>query len=145
MEHSRIAASQPLTGGIDTSRYESLSVPETSDVAEWKQALQTAYTSHTYLTQRNTNLSLLQQFGKNAWLIGNSQLEDELRALEKELADTKEQIDVVNVQRRSAQEVAGGEIKGLDQGWKSGIGRVLEVEVAGEQVRRDILAVRRSG
>lgn len=90
-------------------------------------------------------MALLDQFGKNAWLIGNSQLEDVLRGLERELAQTKEQIDLVVVERKNAQEAVGAEIQGLEGGWKRGVGRVLETEVAAEGVRREILEARRAG
>ena len=68
-----------------------------------------------------------------------------LRGLERELAQTKEQIDLVVVERKNAQEAVGAEIQGLEVGWKRGVGRVLETEVAAEGVRRAILEARRAG
>jgi len=150
---ARIQAKQPSTS-IDTARYESLEPPATSPhsdenhpetLTQWRSALSKAYTAQTYLQGRQTNLALLDQFGKNAWLIGNSQLEDVLRGLERELAQTKEQIDLVVVERKNAQEAVGAEIQGLEGGWKRGVGRVLETEVAAEGVRREILEARRAG
>lgn len=88
---------------------------------------------------------LLDQFGKNSWLIGNSQLEDILRGLERELAERKAEIDEVVIARKGAQEGVGPEVKGLEEGWKRGVGRVLETEVACEQLRREILERRRQG
>lgn len=72
-------------------------------------------------------------------------MEDILRDLERELAQRKTEIDVCVVERKNAQESAGGEIKGLEEGWKKGVGRVLETEVAAEGIRRQILERRRMG
>ena len=139
---------------IDLSRYEALEPPTTSPhsdekhpetLQKWRNALSKAYTSHAYLTGRQNNLALLEKFGKNAWLIGNSQLEDILRGLERELAERKTEIEMVVIERKNAQEAVGPEIMGLDEGWKRGVGRVLEVEVAAEEVRRQILDKRRHG
>lgn len=90
-------------------------------------------------------MHLLDQFGRNSWLVGNSQVEDVLRSLERELADTKQKIDVVVVERKSAQEAVAGEVKGLEEAWRGGVGRVLETEVAAEGVRREVLGRRREG
>jgi pre-mRNA-splicing factor SPF27 len=149
LEHERILSKEPLKA-IDTKRYEELDAPETdskdaANLAAWNESLRKAYTSHTYLSSRLANLALLESYGKNSWLISNSQLEDVLRGLEKELATAKSEIDDVVIARKTAQEAVGPEIKGLEEGWKKGVGRVLEVEVAGEAVRRDILERRWNG
>jgi pre-mRNA-splicing factor SPF27 len=68
-----------------------------------------------------------------------------LRGLERELAERKTEIDEVVIERKDAQEAVGGEVKGLGEVWKSGVGRVLETEVAAEGVRREILERRREG
>ncbi|RDW61085.1 hypothetical protein BP6252_12468 [Coleophoma cylindrospora] len=151
-EFARIEAKKPLQA-IDLSRYEALEPPATSPhsdekhpetLAIWREALSKAYTSHTYLTGRQTNLALLEQFGKNSWLVGNSQLEDVLKGLERELAEKKQAIDVVVVERKNRQENAGGEIKLLEENWKRGVGKVLETEVAAENLRKEILDRRRA-
>lgn len=86
---------------------------------------------------------MLEEGGKNAWLIGNSQLEDILRGLEKELADTKTDAEEVNRQRKIAQEASQGELVSLQDTWKRGIGAVLDVELASEGIRMQILEHRR--
>ncbi|KAM0149229.1 hypothetical protein ACHAQE_009505 [Botrytis cinerea] len=144
-EHARISSSSPPPPlkAIDLTRYETLSPADSTLPAQT--LLSQAYTSQTYLNTRLTNLSLLDQFGKNAWLIGNAQLEDILKELEREVAAKKDEIDVVVIGRKNAQEAAEAEIKGLEEGWKKGIGRVLETEVAAEGIRREILDRRRAG
>lgn len=105
--------------------------------------LEKAYTDHAYVAQRRAHLALLDAYGKNAWLIGNWQLEGELKAIEKELAEAKREIDLVTLQRKQAQDEAGPEILGLEDTWKKGVGRVLETEAAVEGLRRQVLEVRR--
>lgn len=143
-ELERVSAKQPLRA-IDLKRYEEQEDLDPSGPLEEKQnALALAYTTNTYLTSRHTHLSLLDSFGKNAWLVGNWQTEAELQALERELADTKRQIELVNNARRRQQEEVGGELKSLEETWKKGVGRVLETEVAAESLRREVLERRRA-
>ncbi|KAJ5679083.1 hypothetical protein N7462_007327 [Penicillium macrosclerotiorum] len=148
-ELSRKATGTPLTGGIDLSRYEAPDPPtrnsddEVPNLSEWCETLRKAYTSSLHLTKRHENLALLEESGKNAWLIGNSQLEEILRDLEKELAETKDAAEEVNKQRKIAQEGSFGEIVGLEETWKRGVGSILDVELASEGLRMQILEHRR--
>lgn len=144
-ELERVAAKQPLRG-IDLARYEEQEeLPPSASLEDRQTALSRAYTANNYLTSRHTHLSLLDSFGKNAWLVGNWQTEAELAALERDLAETKRQIEIVNNGRRRAQEEVGGEMKGLETAWKKGVGRVLETEIAVEGLRRQVLERRRAG
>ncbi|KAI1762399.1 Pre-mRNA-splicing factor SPF27 [Hypoxylon sp. FL1150] len=140
-ELERVAAKQPLRA-IDLSRYEA-SDPDSSlspsDPASLQSSLSRAYSAAAYLSGRHAHLQLLDAYGKNAWLVGNWQLEAELRSLEKELDETRKEVDVVNIQRRRAQDEVGGELKGLDDTWRRGVGRVLETEVATEGLRQQVL------
>ncbi|KAL7274826.1 hypothetical protein RUND412_002257 [Rhizina undulata] len=143
-ELGRVSANQPLMGGIDLSRYDPPSVLP-SDEEEARTALQQAYAASTHLAARNTNLTLLSEFGKNAWLIHNSQLEQILKSLEEELMALKAECEVVNKERKAAQMEVKGTIEGLEAKWKRSVGTVLEVEVAAEGLRREILRRRREG
>ncbi|KKK11965.1 hypothetical protein P175DRAFT_0496623 [Aspergillus ochraceoroseus IBT 24754] len=147
-EIERKAAGLPLTGGIDLARYEAPEPPTRSsesvpNVDEWRETLRKAYTASSHLSTRHENLSLLEENGKNAWLIGNSQLEDILRSLEKELAETKEAAESVNKQRKIAQESSQGEMTGLEESWRRGVGAILDVELAAEDLHMKILEQRR--
>ncbi|KAJ4373031.1 hypothetical protein N0V83_003322 [Neocucurbitaria cava] len=155
-EHARLD-DDPTSklSGIDLKRYEDLDAPEnttpTSDedkpelLARWNRALKQAYTSDEYVQGRLTQLGLLEKFGKNAWLVGNSQLEDILKGIEAELADLRKQQEEVEMLRRSQQENVHGEITTLEETWKKGVGRVLETEVAAEGLKQQILEKRRAG
>ncbi|KAJ4332433.1 hypothetical protein N0V95_009663 [Ascochyta clinopodiicola] len=155
-EHARLDGNPASKlSGIDLKRYEDLDAPEnttpTSDedrpelLEKWNRALKQAYTSSEYVQGRLTQLGLLEKFGKNAWLVGNSQLEDILKGIETELADVRKQHEEVETLRRSQQESVHGEIKTLEETWKKGVGRVLETEVAAEGLKQQILERRRAG
>jgi pre-mRNA-splicing factor SPF27 len=155
-EHARLD-DHPTSklSGIDLTRYEDLDAPEntkpTTDedkpelLERWNKALRQAYTSSEYVQGRLTQLGLLEKFGKNAWLVGNSQLEDILKGIEAELADVRKQQEEVHMMRRSQQDNQSGEIKTLEHTWKKGVGRVLETEVAAEGLKMQILDKRRAG
>ncbi|KAG7414073.1 Pre-mRNA-splicing factor SPF27 [Fusarium sp. MPI-SDFR-AT-0072] len=131
-ELERVSKSTPLAP-LDLSRYEA-----PSPSAPPATALPAAAIAHSYLSSRLTNLELLEKWGKNAWLLGNHGLEAELQALERELAAVKREIDIVNLERQKRQNAVGAEIKTLDDTWRTGVGRVLETEVAVEELRRKI-------
>ena len=109
----------------------------------WRQTLRRAYASSAYLSERLKSLGLLDRFGKNAWLVGNSQLEDVLKAIEAELAVTREQLEETERARRRAQECVKGEMETLEQSWRSGVERMIAAEAAAEGLRREILERRR--
>jgi pre-mRNA-splicing factor SPF27 len=124
---------------LDLSRYEAQEPPEASASPDaLRDVLAKAYVSHAYLDARCQNLDLLDRWGKNAWLVGNYQLEADLRALEKELADVKKHIDVVNHDRKRRQEDVAAEMHLLEENWRKGVGKVLETELAVEDLKAQI-------
>ncbi|MCJ1310049.1 hypothetical protein MMC25_003710 [Agyrium rufum] len=151
-EHTRIASSLPLTA-IDTARYESLDPPSptstttspSSTTTAYQTLLLKAYTSSTYLSSRVQNLSLLETFGKNAFLIGNAQLEEILEGLERDIEDVKGRQEGVEKERWEGQEMVRGEMEGLEEGWRKGVGRLVEVLVAAEGVRGKVEGLLREG
>ncbi|EEP77131.1 conserved hypothetical protein [Uncinocarpus reesii 1704] len=148
-ELERKANNEPITGGIDLSRYEAPEAPSTEGkereeiLSDWRETLRKAYTASSHLSARHENLSLLDAHGKNAWLIGNAQLEEILRQIEKELQETKDATDEVNKERKLRQETAKGEIGGLEDAWRRGVSEVINVEIAAEALRMQILERRR--
>jgi len=156
-EFARLSANEKYEPNqrVDLSRYEELEPPVPTDpttdethpelLAQWDDTLKKSYTSSAYLQARQTNLSLLESFGKNAWLVSNSQQEAILRDLEVELARVKNEVQAVEQERRTRQEGVRGEMEGLEQAWRRGVGRVVETEVAAEGLRREVLERRRHG
>ena len=151
-EVDRKAAGLPLTGGIDLSRYEAPEPPTRVSDAEsdtisylnaWRETLRKAYMSSSHLTVRHENLALLEENGKNAWLIGNSQLEDILQGIERELAEIKEATESVNKERKTAQEAKQVELASLEETWKRGVGAIVDVQLATESLHLQTLERRR--
>jgi pre-mRNA-splicing factor SPF27 len=143
-EHARLAANPTSKlSALDLARYEAPTATTSTSPSELSTLLSRAYASHAYVSSRRAHLALLDTYGKNAWLIGNWQLEGELKAIEKELAETKRAIDVVTLQRKGAQDTAGPEMQGLEDTWRRGVARVLETEAAAEALRREILEAKR--
>lgn len=132
------------TRAIDLTRYQAPEAPTSSSSSyDLEAGLSQAYTAMSYLSARRQHLALLDSYGKNAWLTGNWQLEAELKAVERELAATRREIDVLTVRRQRVQGEVGGELRGLDEGWRRGVGRVLEAEVAAEGLRRSVVEEQR--
>ncbi|KAL1650758.1 hypothetical protein SLS58_000876 [Diplodia intermedia] len=145
-EHARLQAGiADKEPGVDLSRYEALDAPsDAGDAAAWRATLRAAYASSTFLSQRQTNLSLLERYGKNAWLVANAQLEAILRALEADLAGARDDVEAVEAARRRAQASAAPELALLEEGWRTGVKRVVETEAAVEGLRREILERKRT-
>ncbi|MCJ1273869.1 hypothetical protein MMC21_001662 [Puttea exsequens] len=145
LELSRVQKEERLTA-IDLSRYEappllSPSIPAPSAL----QALKAAYTNSAYLTKRLQALELLEQYGKNAWLVGNAQLEDVLRGVEREVVECRGRVEEVNRERRGAQEGGKGRLEGGERVWREEVGRALEAEVAAGEVEAEWRRVLREG
>ena len=125
---------------IDLSRYEALDPPSPNASAEqWSSALREAKVNDSYLSERVTNLGLLEKFGKNSWLIGNSSLEDLHAQLQAELSDVRRQLEEVGSQRQQKQASISGELKALEDSWREGIERTLATKAAAEKLRLQIL------
>ncbi|RPB00352.1 hypothetical protein L873DRAFT_1835038 [Choiromyces venosus 120613-1] len=118
-ELSRIDSGKPWTGGIDMSQYDPVSCASPSTLA-------TAYASA-------------------AHLVHNSQLEALLKGLEEELMELKTECEVVNKERKGGHVDVKPELAALEERWRRGIGRLLEVEAGAEAVRQEILKRRREG
>ncbi|ETI29579.1 hypothetical protein G647_02032 [Cladophialophora carrionii CBS 160.54] len=143
-EVERVAAGEPRRQGIDVSRYEAPNEPAIeSDEATMREALRNAYISSTFLSDRQANLELLDEFGKNAWLIGNSQTEEILQGLERELAGLRSEAENVNKARKAVQEQSKAELLTLQENWKRGIGKILEIQVATDRLHRQTLEPQR--
>lgn len=141
----RLTNGRSKSGGIDMSRYESLDAPESADSGVWTSALRQAYASREYLQAWQTNLSLMEVYGKNAWLIGNNSLEEELRALERDVEAAKVDREALEHERRTEQTGVSEELKSLEDGWRRGVGRLIETQAAGERLRLEALERMRRG
>lgn len=131
--------------GIDSTRYEEVAAPtDRNDPAAWRDSIQAAYKLQSYLDGRTQNLEALDEYGKNAWLMGNFELENELRSLEKELKGAQKRVQEIDEERRVKQEGCAGEMEALGETWRGSLGRAIEAEVETEKLRKKILEVRRA-
>ncbi|TWU71281.1 hypothetical protein ED733_001020 [Metarhizium rileyi] len=130
-ELARVASSTPLTP-LSTRRYEAQDLVDDADAAP---VLARAYTSAAYLSSRLRNLQLLESHGANAWLLSNYHLEAVLRRVEAQLAAARREVDEVNAARQRRQADVRAELLGLEEAWRSGVARVLETEVAVQELR----------
>ena len=142
-ELDRLETRQENEGGIDLTRYDALDAPAKGDVQNWRETLRRAYISAEYLRWREVNLALLETYGKNAWLVGNSQLEDLLKELEREIDTAKTELERVNQARMASQGNVAAEMQNLDETWRRGVGRMIEAQAAGEGLKQEILERRR--
>lgn len=76
-------------------------------------------------------------------MVSNDQLEQILRDAEKDVVARKLDVETLEAERRTRQQVSKGEIESLEQSWRVGVGRMLEVEVGAEALRREILERKR--
>lgn len=129
---------------IDASRYEAPEAPaDLSDTEAMKTSLKRAYTSSMYMQGRHENLQALEENGRNAWLISNNDLEQELRGLEAILKKAKARMNEISEERRLGQESVRGELEGLEETWRSSLGRAIEAEIATQHIRGECLEKRR--
>ncbi|KAK9241045.1 Pre-mRNA-splicing factor SPF27 [Lipomyces kononenkoae] len=70
--------------GIDLSRYTSLDF-EAEDPASQEENLRKAYVALGYTQIRKDNLDLMSLVGRNQWLLGNDELEQDLKTLEQDV------------------------------------------------------------
>ncbi|KAK6437084.1 hypothetical protein LTR95_006731 [Oleoguttula sp. CCFEE 5521] len=132
-EHDVLASGAERQKGIDLSRYEAITAPSSMDPKEtYEAALSQAYTSLEYLRSRETNLALLETYGRNAWLVGNAGLEDLLKGLEKEIEEVRAEVEALEQERRQRQGESEAEVRGLDDAWREGVGKLIEVMAAAE-------------
>ena len=142
-ELDRLARGEPFISptrtGIDAERYAALPTfpPSTttspsseSNISAQRASIRHSSTNVTYLRHRALHLQLLDQYGKNAWLLGNDALESLLKAQEQRLVHLRAETEEVNRARKAGQEGGRGEVEGLEADWRGGVGRVVEVEVA---------------
>lgn len=79
---------------------------------------------------------MLEQHGRNAWLVGNSSLEDELRAYEEELARVQGVSEEVLRERKRQQEGARAQVEGGERTWRGAVEGLVRVGVGTAVVRR---------
>ncbi|KAF9459460.1 Pre-mRNA-splicing factor SPF27 [Collybia nuda] len=129
-ELERVESHQPFPS-LDTLRYQlpaPTSTPATDE--EWRDALQNARAQLEHQRIRQTNLTLLQTYGPNAWRIHNYLLEAMAKQTEKTLEDLKQLTVEINRDRKNTQDKFGKQLNTLETRWTELISSVLQIEMA---------------
>jgi pre-mRNA-splicing factor SPF27 len=124
-EYERLSRNEPLNA-INTEQYQTPTDTKANLIAA------------EYLTNRTDNLALLEAYGSNSWLIGNSTQEQSLGILETVLAQLKEEGTEVNRERKRQNLELGGKIDELGQRWRKALRGVIEVEIACAGLQEEI-------
>lgn len=108
--------------GIDPSRY-NLTDKDTADTRK-------LYLLAFYAQQRCENLELLAQYGKNQWLLGNDQFEQDLKALELVLQADGTRVRQLAIEREAQQTDVRVTFDYLENKWRESLKNVVDVNVA---------------
>ncbi|KAG5519061.1 hypothetical protein PMAC_002147 [Pneumocystis sp. 'macacae'] len=137
-ELKRVECGQKLDA-IDLSRYTSFKEPTMSNKESWIDAINKSLISFEFLKGRIENLHLLDEFGKNSWLLYLEQLEHYLRQLETYLLTLQDEISILNKERKKFQtEGMGLELKRLENEFYHFIRRIFDVEIANLLLEKEI-------
>jgi pre-mRNA-splicing factor SPF27 len=90
-----------------------------------------------------TNLSLLETYGKNAWLVANWQLEAEVERVAREEREVKTELEKIEEERRVAMEAGRAEEALLEEAWRKAVGGLVQVQVATEDLRNKVEEMKR--
>ncbi|KAF5356281.1 hypothetical protein D9756_004225 [Leucocoprinus leucothites] len=129
-ELARVEAKEQFPS-LDSLRYQlpaPTSTPATDE--DWKAALYNARAQLEHQRIRQTNLTLLQTYGANAWRIHNYQLEQQAKNIEGTLEQLKELTVEVNRDRKNSQDRFGKQLTALETRWTNLISSVLQIEMA---------------
>lgn len=129
-ELERVESHQPFPS-LDSLRYQlpaPTSIPATDE--EWQTSLTNARAQLEHQQIRQTNLTLLQTYGPNAWRIHNYLLESVAKQTDKALEDLKQLTVEVNRERKNTQDRVGKQLTALETRWTELISSVLQIEMA---------------
>lgn len=108
--------------GIDASRY----TLTDKDITDTRKLYLLAF----YAQQRRENLELLTQYGKNQWLLGNDQFEQDLKALELALQADGGRVRQLAIERETQQNDVRVTFEYLETKWRESLKNVVDVNVA---------------
>ncbi|KAJ7139796.1 Pre-mRNA-splicing factor SPF27 [Mycena epipterygia] len=126
---------------LDTLRYQlpAPAAPGTDD--EWQAALKNAHAQLEHQRMRQTNLTLLQTYGPNAWRIHNYLLEATVKQTEQALEELKQLTVDVNRERKNMQTRLGKQLNSLETRWTELISNVLQIELANVALDAEVNAL----
>ncbi|KAF7437084.1 hypothetical protein PC9H_003918 [Pleurotus ostreatus] len=137
-ELERVESHQPFPQ-VDQIRYQlpgPTSVPGTDE--EWQAAVRNAQAQLEHQRLRQSNATLLQTYGSNAWRIHNYLLEANSQQIEKALEDLKQLTVDLNRERKNSQTRLGAQLTALETRWTELISNILQIEMANVALDIDI-------
>jgi len=141
-ELERASGSKPLSA-LDTSRY-SLPAPSAgSSEEDWIKAIDNAKALLEHQFNRQSNISLLQTYGANAWRVANYRTEAEAERLDRQLESLKEDVTRVNRERKVNHTALGRQLTSLETRWTELISNVLQIELANVALEAELDGLRR--
>ncbi|KAI8098467.1 Pre-mRNA-splicing factor SPF27 [Halteromyces radiatus] len=126
-EWHRVGKKENLVA-LDETRYE-LQGPDSDDVEAWKKAVDNTKAQLESQAGSMFNLELLQKYGANAWRVHNYQLEADLKQIQQETEDYRNQINQINRERKADQMKAAETLQALENKWSDLISQNLQVEI----------------
>ncbi|MCJ1464893.1 hypothetical protein MMC07_003508 [Pseudocyphellaria aurata] len=120
---------------IDLSRYELPTTTTGAGGAPTTAALRQLQVAAAHLSGRLDALRLLEQHGRNAWLVGNATLEDQLRAYEEEIARVQAETEEVLRERKRVQEGARKPLEDGERAWKDAVEGLVRVGLGTTKAR----------
>ncbi|TFK76842.1 breast carcinoma amplified sequence 2 [Pluteus cervinus] len=141
-ELQRVQSHQPFPP-LDSLRYQ-LPAPTSSPGTdeEWQAALDNAQAQLEHQRLRQINLTLLHNYGANAWRVHNYLLEATANQMEKELEAGKQETVEVNRERKNNQERLGKQLTMLETRWTELISNVLQIEMANVALEGEVAQLR---
>ncbi|KAF8321825.1 breast carcinoma amplified sequence 2 [Clavulina sp. PMI_390] len=141
-ELARVASKQPLDV-LDKTRY---GLPEPAGPEaleeEWREALNNGHAQMEHQLTRHTNLQLLNQYGKNAWMVHNHELESSVKLMEKDLEVLRNRVTEVNRDRKNSQLRTGKTLTELETRWTELVSTVLQLELANAALENEVESLR---
>jgi len=124
---------------LDSTRYQ-VPAPLSPDasVEDWEKAVQNARAQMEHQGLRASNVSLLQNYGANAWRVHNYLLEADATLLEKQAEQLKERVTEVNRTRKNFQTELGERLTAMERKWTDLISTVLQLELANSALESEV-------
>ena len=130
---------------LSIKRYELPAPPPSkqADVAAWVESVENSYAQLEHQANRIVNLELMSEYGSNSWRVYNKTLKTMFDQAESQLEDLKKQIQIVNLNRKNEQTVAGNRLRALEQNWIGYVSKNYEIECAIVELEKELTELKK--
>lgn len=125
---------------LSMKRYELPAPPagKLTDVTSWQESVANSQSQLEHQSNRISNLTLMQEYGSEAWKEYNTILSRMFERVQKQLTEVKSAIQAVNWERKESQTATGTKLQLLEDQWTSLIYKNFEIEQACLLLEREI-------